>query len=140
MKIYNIGYEKRSIEELCNTLVEGKISTLVDVRERAWSHRPEFRKTALSSALSINGIKYIHLKEAGNPYRPKESEDRDPAKCSSLYRLYLKNNPDVIEALVEMSEKESLAVFCYERERKLCHRGVLLEALKKKKKIKIHDL
>lgn len=53
--IYSIGYEKTTIEELTKIIHERNIQTLIDVRSRPYSRRPdkyEFNKNRLSSRFS----------------------------------------------------------------------------------------
>jgi uncharacterized protein (DUF488 family) len=127
--LFSIGYQGRSMSEFCSLLEEHAVKVLIDVRERAWSHRPEYRKNALKVNLQNSGIEYIHYKMAGNPYRPRKDEDLDLARCSKLYQQHLNNNPTVVQYLSEFALKNASAFFCYEAERKNCHRGILIENL-----------
>jgi uncharacterized protein (DUF488 family) len=130
--LYSIGYQGKSISDFCRLLVENKVKVLVDVRERAWSQRPQYRKNALRESLLKSGIEYIHCKEAGNPFRPHKDEKLDFDLCAKQYQAYLNSKPDVINYLEDFSEKHASAVFCYEAERKNCHRGILIKRLVEK--------
>lgn len=140
-KCLGVGYQGRSIAELCDALEAAGVARLVDVRERAWSHRPEYRKQALQRALGERGIEYVHCKEAGNPHRPRKGEERSWAECENLYAQHLGEHPEVLEALALLLEDGPAALFCYEAERSACHRGVLMRAIKARHpRIKLTDL
>ena len=131
MEIFSIGYEKRRIVEFCASLKEAGVEALVDVRERAWSNRPEYRKQALKRALATVGIDYIHLKEAGNPYRPRKGEVLDVEKCRRAYSEHLRQNRGILEKAWELAQARPSAFFCYESITSHCHRGVLLTRLRR---------
>ncbi|WP_434041318.1 MULTISPECIES: DUF488 family protein [Sorangium] len=128
-KIYNIGYQGRSIESFCEALVHAKVRVLVDVRAAAWSHRPQYRKTALAGALRNHRIEYVHCKAAGNPFRPKLGIDQDWGTCERLYTKHVEAHPEVIGDLEEIILVQPAALFCYEAHRSECHRGVILSKL-----------
>ena len=122
----SLGYERRNIDEFINILVSHKVKKVLDVREAPTSRRKDFRKSALSEYLREFGIDYVHLRLAGNPHR-KEKEDIE--HCLQLYARYLNKNHNVIELVAAELRGKSVAVLCYEREHKKCHRSVLLAAV-----------
>ncbi|MGE3527895.1 MAG: DUF488 family protein [Methyloceanibacter sp.] len=127
--VFSIGYQGKSIVALCAALTEASVELLVDVRERAWSNRPEYRKTALAVALRECGIRYVHCRLAGNPSRPKGGEKSTPQQCEAAYRNHLNRYPDVVDLVHSEVEHTRAALFCYEKNTNECHRGVLLEQL-----------
>jgi uncharacterized protein (DUF488 family) len=131
MRCFGVGYQGRSVAALCDVLVGEGVDLLIDVRERAWSNRPEFRKTALASSLAAAGIQYIHVRQAGNPFRPRLGEAIDPAECLKRYRGYLQSMPSVTEDLKVLIGSRRVALLCYEAKSADCHRGVLLSVLKR---------
>lgn len=126
---FTIGYEGRSLDDLCSTLLNHGVDKLIDIRERAWSHRLEYRKTALQNGLAIVGIGYVHFKEAGNSFRPRGDQQRNHVACMRDYRRYLRTNPAVIESAQKVVESGCVAFFCYEAASTKCHRIVLVEEL-----------
>lgn len=132
VRCFAVGYQGRSLEGLCALLAEHRVDTLVDVRERAWSNRPEFRKTALANALSRWDIEYLHVREAGNPFRPRMGEVMSAVDCMKRYRGYLRSAPGVIERLRALVVGRRIALLCYEAKSGDCHRGVLLASLQRK--------
>lgn len=128
-RFYTLGYQGESLRALCERLLENDVELLIDVRERAWSHRPEFRKTALRTGLEASGIGYEHARSAGNPFRPRGGEKLDRDVCLRQYRDYLAENPEVVDELLALAKGRRVAFFCYEEKAEDCHRGVLVKAL-----------
>lgn len=128
----SIGYEGRNLEDLCAALIDMGIEAVVDVRASPWSRRPEFRGQALRTALQERGIEYIHCKAAGNPFRPTKGNRRGLDECASLYEEHLMQNPHIVDELEGLVRSRWSALLCYESDRTRCHRGVLLEALKRR--------
>jgi uncharacterized protein (DUF488 family) len=127
--LYSVGYQGKSIADFCSLLGKHDVKVLVDVRERAWSMRPQYRKNTLRENLLNSGIQYVHCKEAGNPFRPRKDEKLDFDECAKRYQIYLNSKPGVITELLEIANKNKSAFFCYEAERKNCHRGILINQL-----------
>jgi len=141
LKVFNIGYQGRSLPDFCAALVSAGVQTLVDVRAVEWSQRPPFRKGALCDSLATCRIRYVHRKDAGNPFRPKAGDRRDWKACDRRYRAHLAQHPEVVESLAEVVRQSSAALLCYEAGRDECHRGILLDALKKpERSLEIVDL
>jgi uncharacterized protein (DUF488 family) len=130
VKVFGIGYQGRSLANLCQVLADENVNLLIDVRARAWSNRPEYRKGRLTDALASHGIEYVHLREAGNPFRPKPGEEMDASECLARYSEYLKVNPDVVSSVRALTRTRRVALMCYESESSACHRGAILAALK----------
>lgn len=135
--VYSIGYQGKSIEALCTSLRTAGVKTLIDVRARAWSQRPQFRKTALAASLARAGIGYLHLKAAGNPFR---HEADTWVACRAMYRAHLTANPAVTREVATAVRETPSALFCYEAERCDCHRGVLLDRVRRRLNVKVVDL
>lgn len=130
LTVFSVGYQGRKLSEMCESLVRAGVSTLLDVRQNPWSQRPEFRKGALESALAAHGIRYVHLRDAGNPFRPGKGEYNDLDSCARAYRAYLAEDPVRVERVAEQVLKPNTAVMCFESHHTGCHRGVLLEHLR----------
>lgn len=131
MLLYSIGYQGKSLEGLCAKLADNAVGVLVDVRERAWSNRPEFRKGVLAEGLKRSGIEYIHLRSAGNPFRPRKGVSVQRELCLGHYSEYLASSPDVVSSVAALSRSGRPALFCYEADAEECHRGVLIAAVKR---------
>lgn len=125
--VLSIGYERRSVEELIELLSEHGVERLLDVREAPISRRKGLSKRALTEHLNQAGIEYRHLKVAGNPHRKLKA---DIEHCLKLYEQHLCENPEVLEQVAAELDFGPVAMLCYEREHRCCHRSVLLDQLK----------
>lgn len=130
-KLFTVGYQGRTLDEMIAELVGAGVSRLVDVRELPLSRRPGFSKTALGEALADAGIKYVHVKALGNP---KPNRERywagDVAGGAAVYRKHLSNGSR--SALVELAASLGDApacLLCFERDHAECHRDVIVDAL-----------
>ena len=133
MRVFTLGYQGLDLGGYIRELVKVGAGTVLDVRERAWSNRPDFVKSSLDQGLRDANISYLHLQAAGNP-----SEIRKTAKtaeeCLTKYRRYLLDNPDAVGELysyVRMAAESGrpACLLCYERNPHDCHRSVLIEYL-----------
>jgi uncharacterized protein (DUF488 family) len=130
--LFTIGYEKRTIDEYVQLLVDAAIDVVIDVRETAWSHKPGFSKGALSEALAAEGIEYVHASFAGNPKHLRDVAD-DHSECIENFRRYLSSMPEIVEELDSLiggyaSLGRSVALTCFERHPGDCHRSILADA------------
>jgi uncharacterized protein (DUF488 family) len=130
LRVGSIGYQDRRLDEFTQDLANAGVQVLVDVRDRAWSQRPDFRKVRLAQALAARGIQYMHLKEAGNPFRPKPGEGLSIRECAERYKAQLEKHPEAIQMAIDLSRKSYCAFFCYERELVQCHRSILLTCMR----------
>jgi uncharacterized protein (DUF488 family) len=136
--LFTIGYEGRTVESFLEALGDAGVTRVIDVRELPLSRRKGFSKTKLGEALEETGIEYVHLRAAGNPYRDKK---HDIDHCLALYRGYLDERPEVLDLLeAEMSEAQ-VALLCVEADHDSCHRSVLADRLKaRKRRLKVRKL
>jgi uncharacterized protein (DUF488 family) len=130
-KLFTVGYEGRSLNELIDELVGAGVERLVDVRELPLSRRRGFSKTALREALREAGIEYVHVRALGNP---KPNRERywagDVEGGAAVYRKHLNNGSRW--ALLELAESlraDRACLLCFERDHTECHRDVIVEAL-----------
>jgi uncharacterized protein (DUF488 family) len=62
MKIYTIGYESATQDQVTAALQKAGIKMLADVRAMPLSRRPGFSKNVLAAGLKQAGIGYLGLK------------------------------------------------------------------------------
>jgi len=126
---HGIGYQGISLEALCRRLVAADVELVIDVRERAWSQRPDFRKGKLKSALNDAGIRYEHFALAGNPFRPQNGAAPDFRTCAAQYQRHIRSLPCLLTALYHLMLDNRVAFLCYEADTNCCHRNVLVKAI-----------
>jgi uncharacterized protein (DUF488 family) len=133
MQIYTLGYQGLSINEYVSSARAAKVGVVLDVRENAWSYRPDYVKSTLAGALAVAGINYIHVSAAGNPAEIRRTA-ATAEECLSRYRVYLNEHPERVGELysyvrLAYESGRPACLTCYEHAPHECHRSVLVEAL-----------
>lgn len=132
MKLFTIGYEGATVNEVTAALNAAGVKRLVDVRAVPLSRRPGFSRNILAANLAEAGIAYTLLKPLGTP-----PEGREAARKGNIRRLreiYL-DQLETTEAIAATAELVSLAaeepccLLCFERDPHTCHRSILIETL-----------
>ena len=144
LSLFTIGYEQAKPAAVLGELTQAKIDTLVDVRAVAASRRPGFSKRQLAAALDENGIAYLHLQKLGTPAEGRQAAragDRD-----TLWRIYEKHIKKA-EPQAELGELADLvksgkriAILCYCRDPKICHRWIICTHLENRLPLRVEDL
>ena len=132
LRIFTIGYEGATVDELISALQSADVARVIDVRALPLSRRPGFSKTPLKNALEEAGIEYVHLKALGTP-----ADGRAAARAGrheELKRIYAGQLelPEAIAQsalMLEMAGEKPSALLCMERDPAHCHRTLLLNAV-----------
>ncbi|MBX3498702.1 MAG: DUF488 domain-containing protein [Alphaproteobacteria bacterium] len=120
MSIFTIGHSNHPIERFVALLRDAGVTLLADVRSTPYSRRvPHFNRERLRDTLKAAGIDYRHLGGAlgGKPQggeRDYIAMARTPAFIAAL------------DAVMEESSRQPLALMCAEREPLDCHRTILV--------------
>lgn len=123
LAIWTIGYEKRSPADLVDALQAAGIEQLIDVRQLPLSRRKGFSKTPLAAILADAGIEYVHLRNAGNPFRTFDDN------VLALYAGHLERSPEVVDEVLAAASTKRSSLMCLERDHAQCHRSILGAAL-----------
>lgn len=142
--LFTMGYEKRTLDEFLSLLQRAKIDVVVDVRETPWSHKPGFSKRSLQAALLTVGIQYEHAVFAGNPKRIR-ARATSATECLSAYKDYLTQEHAVLDSFENLIGQhiaigKRVCIICFERHPMECHRSVLADTWKGRKRRRIHHL
>jgi uncharacterized protein (DUF488 family) len=130
-KLFTIGYQALTPDELVARLRSAGVKRVVDVRELPLSRRRGFSKSPLSSTLAEAGIVYEHVRELGNPKATRERYKRGDVEGGAReYRSYLHNGSypalvDLADSLVETKT----CLLCVESSHADCHRAVIAGAV-----------
>jgi uncharacterized protein (DUF488 family) len=142
--LFTIGYEQAKPAAVLNELKRAKIELLVDTRAVAASRRPGFSKRQLAAALDEAGIGYLHLQKLGTP-----AEGRAAARAGDtdkLWKIYEKHirqaePQEELAQLVDLIKSgKRVALLCYCRDPKACHRSRIVANVKKRMRVKVEDL
>lgn len=143
-RLFTIGYEQAKPAAVLNELERAKIELLVDTRAVAASRRPGFSKRQLAASLDDAGIGYIHLQKLGTP-----AEGRAAARngdTDTLWRIYDKHiktaeaQAELDELIALIKSGKRVALLCYCRDPKACHRSRIVANVKKRTQVKVDDL
>jgi uncharacterized protein (DUF488 family) len=133
MKLYTLGYQGLSLAEYVRILRQAQVGLVLDVRDHAWSQRPEFVKSTLRKELARVGVNYRHAPFVGNPVRIRKRA-RSAAECLRKYRAYIQAEEHAIQTLQQMIAESVISghpvcLTCYERDPSSCHREILVDLL-----------
>ena len=128
-KLFTIGYERSSLLDFIATLEIAGVDLLLDVREFPVSRRKGFSKSALRDALEGSGIDYRHEKSLGSPkdIRHRLYDDGDFEQFFTDFRVHLETQKGLLRELAN-DLSGNVALMCYERDPRTCHRTVVAEA------------
>ncbi|MFY9779955.1 MAG: DUF488 domain-containing protein [Candidatus Baltobacteraceae bacterium] len=133
MKLFTIGFTKKSAETFFSLLKEAEVKRLVDVRLNNVSQLAGFTKRADLEyfAKAICGIDYVHLSELAPTADILNSYKKDK---SGNWLLYEKQFIDLIRSRhIEDTPRELLdggCLLCSEEKPHHCHRRLVAEYLK----------
>ncbi len=134
MEIFTIGYEGLSQIDFLKYLKHYKINLIADVRHLPLSRKKGFSKSSLDETLNKRNIEYINYRGLGTSkqmrnmlistgdYKTFFNEYKKEIRCKS------ENINDLYKILVD---GKRIALLCYERDAKKCHRSVVADEIKK---------
>ena len=130
-----IGYEGRSYEAYFNDLLGAGISRLCDVRRNPFSRKWGFSKRPLSQGCDVLGIRYESFPELGIESKHRANLS-DRAAYDRLFARYeattLRRCRDAVSRIARWIDAgERVAITCYERDSRDCHRSRLASAIVK---------
>lgn len=131
MRVFTIGYEGATVDEVLGALKRAGVEQVADVRAIAASRRPGFAKSSLAANLAEAGIGYRHLRALGTPKPGRDAAKKgDRATLERVYagQLELPEAQAEAAALRTMVEERPTALLCFERDPAMCHRTLLIRA------------
>jgi Domain of unknown function DUF488 len=129
----SVGYERhRHAAAFASLLRRVRVERLIDVRELPISRRRGYAKTALSEALAVEGIEYVHMRALGNPkqFRDLYKSGRVREGRAAYERHLLDEHTDALRELVPLLEGRRSVLMCVEHDAAICHRAVIFDALR----------
>lgn len=129
--LFTVGYQGHSIAGFLELLLAHGVRTVIDVRERPYSRKPDFSKKRLGAHLAAEGIGYTHLVELGTPKAIRDEVRRSknyPAFFAAVTPL-IEAQEDALQEALARARAETCALLCYEGPAAECHRLAVAEAL-----------
>ena len=128
MKLYTIGYQGRTIEEVVNLLWDYDIRVLIDVRHKPRSRIKDLSEKPLKKRLEGEGLAYACLYELGVPSDARR--DLCVEEIKQYYDGILSSNEGVLRLInLLIDEGVAAALLCFERDYHQCHRQWIAEKL-----------
>lgn len=132
-RVFGMGYEGLDQPALIAKLKAEGVDVVVDVRLTPLSRKPGLSKKALAQALADERIDYVHLPTLGNPKsnRPGYGDSSNHSAREAFTALL--EQPDAVEDLERLrhlAAEQVVALLCFERDERLCHREQVLAALR----------
>ena len=133
-RIFTIGHSTRPLDEFIALLNAHAVSCLTDVRTVPRSrHNPQYNMESLGASMSKVGVRYAHVPELGGFRRAKPDSPNGGWRNASFrgYADYMQRKPFLqhLDALVEWSRTERVALMCAEAVPWRCHRSLIADAL-----------
>ena len=133
-RLVSVGYEGKNVQELIRHLVQARVNVLVDVRLNPVSRKPGLSKTRLAAELGSNGIRYVHLRELGNPKDNREDFRAGRERAITKFRTLLQDDAAdrALGHVSKLLDHDVVALLCFESGHSACHRSLVAEALAEK--------
>jgi uncharacterized protein (DUF488 family) len=135
-KLFTIGYEGISAEQMLDILRSKGIDILIDVRKVPLSRKRGFSKRGLAELAEGAGIEYQHLGQLGDPKPGREAARRgDMGEFRKIFRNHLRRvaSQKALDDLVGIATSSRVCLLCYERDASVCHRSMVADAISARK-------
>jgi uncharacterized protein (DUF488 family) len=134
-QLVSVGYEGLDVRALIERLKQQQVRWLVDVRLNPISRKPGLSKRRLREALAAVGITYVHHQELGNPQDNRQGLRAGVAASRARFRHRLQSEAasEALRHVDELLDDGTVAILCFERSHESCHRGIVTEAIAKRR-------
>ena len=130
--IFTIGYEKAKPEDFVAALSRAGVALVLDVRDKAWSRRPDYIGKRLAARLEAAGIAYRWLPELGTPEAGRiaaKAGDMAGWRRSLDARLAGTEGQAALAGAAALAAERPAALMCLEADPARCHRSVVADRL-----------
>jgi len=134
MEIFTIGYEGLSQIDFLKYLKHHKINLIADVRHLPLSRKKGFSKSSLGETLNKRNIEYKNHRGLGT-----SKQMRNMLNTTGDYKIFFNEykkeirckSENIIDLYKILVAGKRVALLCYERDAKKCHRSVVADEIKK---------
>ena len=132
--VMTIGHSTRTLDEFIGLLQAHGSTCVADVRTVPRSrHNPQFNKTSLPRSLKKAGLGYVHLPGLGG-LRYAKRDSLNVGWRNASFRGYADymQTPEFersLDELVQLANREQIALMCAEAVPWRCHRSLIADAL-----------
>ena len=134
MTIFTIGHSTHTIETFIELLNGAAIGLVADVRTVPRSrHNPQFNREVLPAQLGLAGIGYIHFPGLGGLRHTRPDSPNTGWRNLSFrgFADYVQTEAfeESLNELIDLADKNRLAIMCAEALHWRCHRSLIADAL-----------
>jgi uncharacterized protein (DUF488 family) len=132
--ILTIGHSTRTVEDFINLLKKNNVDRIIDIRTIPRSrHNPQFNGDTLPDTLSKAGISYQHIAGLGG-LRHAHPNSLNLGWRNASFRGFADymQTPEFeqnLQVLIDLAQKEVIALMCAEAVPWRCHRSLIADAL-----------
>lgn len=130
--IFTIGYEKAAPDAFVAALKEAGVALVLDVRDKAWSRRPDYIGKRLAARLEAAGLSYRWMPELGTPDAGRaaaKAGDMEAWRRSLCGRLDGAEGQAALAHAAALAAEQPTALLCLEADPARCHRTIVAERL-----------
>jgi uncharacterized protein (DUF488 family) len=132
--VLTIGHSNHSAEQFIRLLQLHAVTCVVDVRTIPRSrNNPQFNRDTLCASLQAAAIGYVHMAELGGLRRATPDSINTGWQNASFrgYADYMLTPAfqQAIERLIQLADRDQIAVMCAEAVPWRCHRSLISDAL-----------
>jgi uncharacterized protein (DUF488 family) len=132
LKLWTIGYDGRSTEEIVEKLREAGIERVVHIGTLARDIEGSAFEDRLKKELKDAGIEFEHVAGAGRPPEFRGiAADRGREQLTSAFEAYLSRRSYEVDKLRRKIEERPTALLCYLQGEGACEGAVLVQLLQK---------
>ena len=134
MIFYTIGYEGLDPKQFITYITRHGIDVVADIRKLPVSRKKGFSKTALKESLGDKSIDYLNFQQLGAPkaLRDELYQSGDYDRFFKKYQDNISDKDDHLNSIHSLVDRgKKVALLCFERDPKKCHRKVVAEEIQK---------
>ena len=134
MNLYTIGYERLNPKQFITYLTHHGVDVVADIRKLPVSRKKGFSKTALKETLDDKRIDYLNFQQLGAPKALRDELYRsgDYDRFFKKYQENISDKDDHLKSILSLVDGgKKVALLCFERDPKKCHRKVVAEEIQK---------
>ena len=134
MIFYTIGYEGLDPKQFITYLTRHGIDVVADIRKLPVSRKKGFSKTVLKQTLNGKSIDYLNFQQLGAPKALRDELYRsgDYERFFKKYQENISDKDDHLKSILSLvGGGKKVALLCFERDPKKCHRKVVVEEIQK---------
>ena len=135
LTVFTVGHSTRTLEAFIGLLKEHAVKKVVDIRTIPRSrHNPQFNRETLPAHLKVAKIGYVHMGGLGGLRHTRQNSPNTGWRNASFrgFADYMQAEEfeKNLERLIQLANRQQVALMCAEALPWRCHRSLVGDALK----------